>query len=81
METKNLEECEVPTLISALTTNRKLINECLEITNGVYADFTSDTSVKMDTDEPTCIMADVIGQTQSLRKLLDLILSIKNQIR
>ena len=81
MDPKELKSCEPPTLIGALETNRKLIFECIEITNNMYADFTSDASVKTDTNEPTCIMQDVMLQTQNLRVLLDLILAIKNQIR
>lgn len=81
MDPKELKSCEPPTLIGALETNRNLISECLEVTGAMYADFTSDASVKTETKEPTCVMADIMGQTQDLRILLDLLLAIKNQIR
>ena len=81
MEPKELKSCEPPTLIGALETNRKLIFECIEVTNTMYTDFTSDASVKAEQKEPTCVMQDVMLQTQDLRVLLDLLLAIKNQIR
>lgn len=81
MDPKELKSCEPPTLIGALETNRKLIFECLEVTNTMYSDFTSDASVKAKSEEPSCIMDDVMKQTQDLRVLLDLLLAIKNQIR
>lgn len=81
MEPKELKSCEPPTLIVSLETNRKLIFECIEVANSVYADFTSDGSVKTEAKEPSCVMDDVIGQTQDLQNLLDLLIAIRNQIR
>ncbi len=81
MDPKELKSCEPPTLIGALETNRKLIDECLEITNDIYGTFTADVNPNRDINDPSCIMADVMGQTQDLKVLLDLLLAIKNQIR
>jgi len=81
MEPRNCEVHEAPILIGELETNRKLINECLAITNDVYATLTSDVNPNRELNEPSCIMGDVMGQTQDLRVLLDLLLAIKKQIR
>ncbi len=81
MEPRKEEIKEVPTLEGMLDQNRKLINECLEITRTIYTEFTSDAVPESNTNEPTCIMGDIMGQNQNLKILLDLIISVKNQIR
>ena len=72
---------EAPTLIKMLSQNRNLINECLEIVSSMYADFTSDAIPSQSTNEPSCIMGDIVIQNQSLRNLLDGLLAIRSQIK
>jgi len=72
---------EAPTLEGMLDQNRKLIFECLDITRTLYGEFTADAMPENNIPEPTCIMADIVGQNNNLKFLLDTLISIKNQVK
>jgi len=72
---------EVPTLEGMLDSNRKLIFECLDVTRTLYGEFTADAMPENNIPEPTCIMADIVGQNNNLKFLLDTLISIKNQVK
>lgn len=82
MENDNLIKCEAPTLIGMLSQNRNLIGECLEISNQLYIDLTTDTYLnEANSSNPDCIMSDLKMQNDALHKLLDILHGIKCNIR
>lgn len=78
----NLIKCETPTLIGMLTQNRNLIRECLEISNQLYIDLTTDTYLdEANASNPNCILSDLKMQNDDLHKLLDLLHGINCNVR
>lgn len=73
-------KCEAPTLIGMLNQNDNLIKECLEISNRIYADLTTDNVLGGENPEPTCVMSDVSLQNRNLEELVELLKRIRAQI-
>lgn len=68
-----------PTLQNVLNENSKLINECIDIGNYICTNLTSN-SITNEEKEVSCMIAQAIGQTEKLNKLLDILISIKSNM-
>lgn len=80
MEEK-ISACKAPTLVEMLTVNRKLIDECLMISDELYKLITTD-SYKTNTEEqPECILQDAMLQGDKLNTLLGILKNIKTNIK
>lgn len=73
----NLKNIEALTLQNALSENAKLINDCLEVSNIIYSNLTGDNRVNETQKEINCMIAQTTDQTEKLKNLLDILMSIK----
>ncbi len=69
-----------PTLQSIMSENTKLLNECLDVSNVIYINLTSDNKIKNEEKEINCMMGQVMEQNKDLNNLLDILISIKSNM-
>ena len=73
-------ECKAPSLEGTSLENRKLIKECLEVSNFIVVQIASDNCLKETEPQISCLMSDLMSQNQDLTNLLDILLKIKGHI-
>ena len=76
----NMKAIEALTLQNALSENTKLISDCLEVSNLIYSNLTGDNRVNETQKEINCMIEQTTDQTEKLKNLLDILISIKTNM-
>lgn len=77
---ENVIECKNPSIENTVSGNRKLIKECLDVSNFILIQIAADDSLKETDVAITCLISDLVSQNQDLTLLLNTLLRIKNHI-
>lgn len=74
-----MENCipEAPSLMDTMHDNSNLIMECLEISDSISTQLTTDHKINDTSREVNCMMAEAINQNENLKMLADTLKFIK----
>ncbi len=77
---ENVIECKNPSVESTVSGNRKLIKECLGVSNFIVTQIAADDCLKETEQSITCLISDLVSQNQDLTLLLNILLKIKSHL-
>ena len=72
--------CKAPSIEGTLSENRKIIRECLDVSNIILDQIANDNCMNDSDQQISCIVSDLLSQNQDLTILLNTLHKIKSHI-